>query len=241
MNFFLQQNSYNGTSSLMRTARPVFRQKIDLQQEGTNIDLNRWNDFTLNLSDLIKLEKGVIYRLEIRFQRSYTTFANNSDNEDDINYYKKNWDDDDDGYYYDMYYYNPDYRWEDRDNPYTVSYYNSQRFIGKNIINTSLGLVAKRGADNRYFVAVNDIATATPVSDCMITLYNYQNQKLDSVETDKNGFAYLHTEEKTFIVHARKGNDQAWLRIADANTPTLSNFRHQRSKCSIRTERIHLR
>lgn len=27
MNFFLQQNSYNGTSSLMRTARPVFRQK----------------------------------------------------------------------------------------------------------------------------------------------------------------------------------------------------------------------
>lgn len=224
MNFFLQQNSYNGTSSLMRTARPVFRQKIDLQKEGTNIDLNRWNDFTLNLSDLIKLEKGVIYRLEIRFRRSYTTFDNNSDSGDDIDYYKKNWDDDDDGYYYDMYYYNPDYRWEDRDNPYTVSYYNSQRFIGKNIINTSLGLVAKRGADNRYFVAVNDIATAKPVSDCMITLYNYQNQKLDSVETDKNGFAYLHTEEKTFIVHARKGNDQAWLRIADANALSLSNF-----------------
>lgn len=58
----------------------------------------------------------------------------------------------------------------------------------------------------------------------MITLYNYQNQKLDSVETDKNGFAYLHTEEKTFIVHARKGNDQAWLRIADANALSLSNF-----------------
>lgn len=224
MNFFLQQNSYDGTDDIIRTARPVFRQKIELKKEGSNINLNHLNDFTLNLSDLVQLEKGVIYRIEIRFRRSYTTLSCAEEEGDDINYYNTNWSGNGDSYYYGLYYYNPDYRWEDRDDPCTDSYYNSQRFISKNIINTSLGLLAKRGTDNRYFVAVNDIATAAPVPGCIVSLYDFQNQRIDSVETDKNGFAYLHTDIDAFIVQAHKGKDNAWLRIANANALSLSNF-----------------
>ena len=222
MNFFLQQNSYDGTGDLIRTARPVFRQKIALNPEGSPINLNHWNDFTLNLSDLVKLEKGVIYRIEIRFRKSYTTLDCASEGQDNTDYYDQDWDGND--YYYSNYYYNNDYRWSDRDNPCTDSYYTGDRFISKNIINTSLGILAKRGSDNRYFVAVNDIVTAAPVANCMISLYNYQNQKIDSVQTDKNGFAYLNTDMKAFIAQARKGQDKAWLKISDANSLSLSNF-----------------
>lgn len=222
MNFFFQENSYDGSYELKRTARPVFRKKISLIPENGEIHLNRWNDFTLDLSELVQLEKGVIYRLEIRFRRSYTTLPCAETGGEEPEYYNNNWDGEES--YYSMYYYNPDFRWSERDDPCSNSYYNSDRFIGKNIVNTSLGLTAKRGADNRYFVAVNDIATARPVAGCRVSLYDYQNQRLDSAETDKNGFVYLDTDTKAYIVQAAKDGDRAWLRIADANSLPMSNF-----------------
>lgn len=222
MNFFLQDNNYTGEGDLMRTARPVFRKKIDLTQEGQNINLNRWNDFTIDLSQLIPLEKGVIYRAEIRFKKSYTTLECAGEGEDNDFYARQNWDGE--SYYYNDYYVNPDYKWEERDNPCSNSYYTSRHFISKNFINTSLGLMAKRSVDNRYFIAVNDILTAEPVSNCNITLYDYQNQRIDSARTDKNGFAYLQPSAKAFIVQASKDGDKAWLKIAEGNTLSLSNF-----------------
>ena len=58
MNFFLQENSYDDRSELTRTARPVFMKKIDLKKDHPHIDLDKWNDFTIDLSDLVNLEKG---------------------------------------------------------------------------------------------------------------------------------------------------------------------------------------
>lgn len=222
MNFFLQENNLNGESELMRTARPVFRKKIDLTENHENINLNRWHDFTIDLSQLVQLEKGVIYRVEIRFRKSYTTLECAGEGSDDTDFYQQSWDGDNS--YYNDYYVPSDYQWEERDNPCSNSYYTSQRFIGKNIINTSLGIIAKRSTGNQYFVAVNDIATAEPVHHCRITLYDYQNQKIDSVLTDKNGFAYLHTDSKGFIIGANKDGDRAWLKVADGNALSLSNF-----------------
>ncbi|MCM1030516.1 MAG: MG2 domain-containing protein [Oscillibacter sp.] len=222
MNFFLQENNLSGDNEFMRTARPVFRKKIDLTENTPHINLNRWHDFTVDLSKLIQLEKGVIYRVEIRFRKSYTTLECANEGNDNADFYRQDWDGD--NYYYSSYYTPADYKWEERNDPCSNSYYTSQRFISKNIINTSLGLLAKRTTDNRYFIAVNDIATAAPVSNCKVTLYNYQNQKLDSATTDKDGFAYLTPGAKGFIIQASKDNDRAWLKVADGNSLSLSNF-----------------
>lgn len=222
MNFFLQENNLSGESEFMRTARPVFRKKIDLTQNTEHINLNRWHDFTIDLSKLIQLEKGVIYRVEIRFRKSYTTLDCANEGTDESDFYKQSWDGD--SYYYSSYYTPDDYEWEKRNDPCSNSYYTSQRFISKNMINTSLGLLAKRTTDNNYFVAVNDIATAEPVSNCRITLYDYQNQKLDSALTDKQGFVYLNPGSKGFIIQASKDNDRAWLKVSDGNSLSLSNF-----------------
>ncbi len=222
MNFFLQENNLSGDNEFMRTARPVFRKKIDLTENAPHINLNRWHDFTVNLSKLVQLEKGVIYRVEIRFRKSYTTLDCADEGSDDSDFYQQDWDGD--SYYYSSYYTPSDYKWKERNDPCSNSYYTSQRFISKNIINTSLGLLAKRTTDNRYFIAVNDIATAEPVSHCKVTLYNYQNQKLDSAMTDKDGFAYLNPGSKGFIIQASKDNDRAWLKVSDGNSLSLSNF-----------------
>lgn len=221
MNFFLQENSYDESSEMARTARPIFMTKIDLAADHPNINFNHWNDFTINIANLVQLDKGTIYRVRLKFRKSYTTLSCAGESPDS-EYSDDNWDNP--GYYYSDYYYPENYQWEQRDNPCDISYYNGNRFESRNIINTSLGLMAKRGADNNYFVSVNDLESADPVADCDIIFFNYQNQKIDSARTDKNGFATLRPQGKAFILFARKGQDKAWLKLSDGNALSLSNF-----------------
>lgn len=220
MNFFLQENYYDGSYGLTNTARPVFMKKIDLQKNHPEVDLNRWNDFTINLQELTKLEKGTIYCIKLKFKKSYTTLSC-SDELPDSEYGSFNWDNP--GYYYSSDY-PPGYEWEKENDPCEISYYNGNRFEERNIINTSLGLMAKQGADNSYFISISDIETAEAIPGCTVSLYNYQNQKIDSAATDKNGFATLHPNGKAFILIAEKGKDKAWLKLNDGGALSLSNF-----------------
>lgn len=221
MNFFLQENSYDNSRELTRTARSVFMKKIDLAAGRPDINLNKWNDFTINLSDLIKLEKGTVYRLRLKFKKSYTTLTC-ADENPDSEYGTTDWDNPNS--YYSEYYYPSGYEWDQRNNPCSISYYIGDRFEARNIINTSLGIMAKQGSDNQYYVCVSDLNTTEPVQDCQVYLYNYQNQKVDSARTDRQGIASLKPTGKAFIVFVQKGKDKAWLRLGDGNALSLSNF-----------------
>lgn len=219
MPFFLQENTYEGASEIKRVARPVFDKKIELKKNGMSIDFSHWNDFSINLSDLVKLEKGVVYRIEISFKRSYTTLDCAQEEDDEIN--ETDWNRPG---YYNNYRYPAGYEWEQTDNPCHISYYCGEHFIQKNIVNTSLGIIVKKAVDDKYFISVNNLANAEPVSNCNVILYDYQNQKIDSVQTDKNGFAKVKPPYKAFIVVARKDEDKAFLKVDDAYALSLSNF-----------------
>lgn len=221
MNFFLQENTYDDRSELTRTARPVFMKKIDLAGHYPQLNLNKRNDFTINLSDVVKLDKGNLYRIRLKFKKSYTTLSC-ADEAPDSDYGTTDWDSDNS--YYSEYYYPENYQWNERDNPCHISYYTGNRFSARNLITTNIGIMAKRGADNRYIVCVTSLPDAKPVINSRISLYNYQNQKIDSAYTDKNGFAELQPGEKAFIVLAEKDGDKAWLRMASGDALSLSNF-----------------
>lgn len=223
MNYFLQENDYDNTYGLIRTARPIFMKTIDLQRNNPNIQLDKWNDFTIDLSQLVKLEKGGIYRIILKFRKSYTTLKC-ADEQPDSDYGTTDWDNQSGYAYYNEYFYPTGYSWSERENPNSISYYNSSHFAARNVINTSLGIMAKRGSDNRYHICVTDLATAKPIDGCLLSLYNYQNQKIDSAETNREGFATSQPNGKAFIVMAQKGNDRAWLKLADGNALSLSNF-----------------
>lgn len=223
MNFFLQENDYTSSHDLIRTARPVFMQTIDLQKKHPNIQLDKWNNFTIDLSQLVQLEKGNIYRIILKFKKSYT-ILDCANEEPDSDYGTTDWDNKSGYAYYSEYNYPTGYNWAERDNPKSVSYYNYDRFAVRNIVNTSLGIMAKLGADNRYHICITDLVSAQPVNNCQLSLYNYQNQKIDSAVTDQNGFATLQPHGKAFVVLAQKDNDRAWLKLADGNALSLSNF-----------------
>lgn len=92
MNFYLQDGSYNYSSDyqLRRVGRIVLDKKIPLIKEEQHIDASKWQDYTINLADHMQLEKGVIYRVQLKFRKSYTTLACASEGQEDVN--EENWD-----------------------------------------------------------------------------------------------------------------------------------------------------
>ncbi|MDR0766315.1 MAG: alpha-2-macroglobulin [Odoribacteraceae bacterium] len=239
MNFFLQDNSYSRGDDfeLVRVARPVLDKRIDLVKEGEPFNPNKWQDYTVNLADHLALEKGVIYRVELYFRRSFTALPCARDKEDKP-LKDQDWDAprrqaydeyDDDEYdddEYDEYDgYPDDFSWEERNDPCSDSYYYmKERFPWKNIIVTSLGIVAKAGIDGKYAVAVTDLLSAAPVENCTVDFYNFQNQKIDSARTNANGIVVSKINGKAFTIVARKGNDKAYLKVSDNLSLSFSNF-----------------
>ena len=201
MNFFLQENLYDGKNDLMRTARPIFMKRIDLLENNPDLDTDKWNNFTIDLNKLVQLEKGNVYRILLKFKKSYTTL-DCADELPDSDYGTIDWDNSNGYAYYSEYTHPTDYVWTERDDPTRNSYYTGDRFASRNIINTSLGLMAKQGANNDYLVCVSDLATASPVNNCRITLYNYQNQEISTATTDytlqlsKSGNQYCNYRQR---------------------------------------------
>jgi len=227
MNFYLQEGSYNYSSDyqLHRVGRTILDKKIPLVKEEQHVDTDKWQDYTINLADHIQLEKGVIYRIQLKFKKSYTTLACADEAQDGISEEDGDSPSDNDDEEYDYYGYPSDYSWEERDNPCSNSYYYvSDRFPSKNMVVTSLGITAKAGSDGKYVVVVNDLLTATPVENCKIFFYNFQNQKIDSTTTNSAGIAITRIQGKPFIVLAAKGNDKAYLKVNDASSLSYSNF-----------------
>jgi uncharacterized protein YfaS (alpha-2-macroglobulin family) len=229
MNFYLQESDYSSGSSyeMNRVARPILNKKITLAKEGEPFNPDTWRDYTINLADHFTLEKGVVYRVELRFQRSYTALPCAREKEDAL-LAEENWDgprdewEDDEDYYYG---YPDDFSWSERNDPCSNSYYYMRnRFPKRNIIVTSLGLLAKAGIDGKYAVAVTDLLAATPVDNCLIYFYNFQNQKIDSTRTNADGIATAKLNGKPYIIVAQKGNDKVYLRVNDNSALSFSNF-----------------
>lgn len=230
MQFYLQEGAYDQSYAyeMRRSGRTILNKRIDLVKPGQQIDLSKWQDFTINLEDYISVEKGVIYQLELRFRKAYTTWADASDAsrgesdnenaipEEETEYF--------DGIGYSYNAYPENYNWAERDNPASDSYYINSRFPKRNIVVTSLGVTAKGGSDGKYMIAVNDLQTTEAVKGCKIIFYNYQRQELDSTVTDKDGLAFIKLKSKPFTLMACKGNDKTYLKINDASSLSFSNF-----------------
>eukprot|EP01136_Pigoraptor_vietnamica_P026139 Opistho-1_new@80868 len=189
--------------------------------------------FTLDLDQLIKTEPGAMYRVTIGFRQSYNvyncnaeTVANNQGDEDEESYegYGEKIDEDDD--FWEQYngYYPNNYRWSDRDNPCTPSYYTTERWASRNLLASNIGLLAKRGNDNSMLIIATDLLTAKPLSNVDVDLLDYQRQVLASVKTGSDGIATLQLKRKPFLLIAKSNNEKGYLKLDDGNSLPLSRF-----------------
>lgn len=231
--YFLQMNNVDGSSYMRNFGRPVYRGRVDLLTTPA-IDPNKWNIFTIDLTNYISVEPGVIYRVELGMRRSYSLYPCSGDaglskyeemlalyDESDIwsepgNY----WDDDNESSLFYEYAYN----WSERENPCSDAYYEPTKKLRRNLLASNIGLIAKLGSDNNLNIITSNIATAEPMTDVKIDVYDLQMQLIGSVASDRDGFAVLPVNRKPFLITASTATDRNYLRVNDGSSLSLSSF-----------------
>ncbi|WP_256005895.1 alpha-2-macroglobulin family protein [Pedobacter deserti] len=230
---FFQSNNYKGdygyASELRRVAKPVVQKTIRLDEDRA-LDLHKKNRFTLDLDKIMKAEPGAIYRVVIGFKQAYNVYNCGTDavSEEEEDSSRGGWsekiDEDDDFWSRYGNYYPANYRWEDRDNPCTPSFYTSERWANRNLIASNIGLIVKRGNDNSMFAMATDLRTAEPMGGVTLEFLDYQQQLMHTVKTDAEGMAKFDLKRKPYLLVAKNGDERGYLRIDDGTSLPLSRF-----------------
>jgi uncharacterized protein YfaS (alpha-2-macroglobulin family) len=229
--YFLQNGSLNETYNVKRFGRKVYSQVIKLNGK-TGFKANRAYNYSLDLSNLAKLEKGAIYQVRLSFDRSMT--ANYADDKSTSNsgLYKfslaqNRFDDEEEGdendYDYE-YYYPEGYDYEKREDPSDDSYYNYERFSKKNFLVSNIGLIAKKGTDNKIYATCVDLLDAKPLSGAKVEVFSYQFQNIGHASADGDGFATISATEKPFFVVATHNNQKAYIKLENYSAQAIDVF-----------------
>jgi uncharacterized protein YfaS (alpha-2-macroglobulin family) len=242
---FFQENSYDGTYQLRRVGREVHKEKIELNPDG-DLELNNWNNFSLNLSNFVDLEPGAIYRVELSAKKEYsiyqcsekpeidedlTVFAfTGSDQEWNENDWETGYGYYDDYYYYDYYegdYYYEDYDYEkeqrERNDPCNDKFYSNFK-SARNVLVTDIGMIAKAGGDKTMHIFTTDLNTTDPLAETTIKFYDFQQQLLGETKTDVDGMAELRMDRKPFVAVAEVNGQKGYLKLNDGESLSLSKF-----------------
>ncbi|MGN0191735.1 MAG: alpha-2-macroglobulin family protein, partial [Candidatus Cryptobacteroides sp.] len=232
---FLQDNDLNGDYQLRRSGRLVFSRKLSLEN-GSGIDLHRWQNFCIDLSGLMKREKGAIYRVVLSFRQEYSVYGSGAPASTDgtgMTYLAASdvtpeenavWDIQN-AYYYDNSYNWAEYDWYERDNPFHPTYYMvTERFPSANLMTSNLGVLAKSGESGDICVYVNDILTTEPLKGVEVEVYGFQLQRLCSGVTDSDGKVIFHSGGKPFVAVAKTADAISYLKLGDGSANSLSRF-----------------
>ena len=232
---FLQVNNLDGSQELSRVGKIVYNKPIPLSTIK-HTDFTKWNKYALDLSELIKVEPGAVYRVILSFRKKYSLYkcseTDTARNQQEEDYDKaiERWDDQQQSYYGDGGGYDDggdgydDYHWERRDNPCFHEYYNQEHWATRNIIASDLGLIAKRGADGSMIFSVTDIKTTALLSGVTLEVFDYQHQLMGRVQTDGNGMAEMKVKQKPFLLVAKRGTERGYLKLDEGSSLSLSMF-----------------
>ncbi|MFC0878448.1 alpha-2-macroglobulin [Saccharicrinis sp. FJH2] len=229
--YFLQRNQLNGDDDLAHFGRLILKKKINLTEDIV-VDEGSWNNYSLNLKELIQTEPGAIYRIEFRFRKEYSTYPCSSSTETateeaaeveapepvDQDYERF-----DKGQYWPYYSYDGEYRWRERDNPCDMSYYQN-KWVYRNVIASNLGILVKTNGQQGYRAFVTNLIDASPLSGISVSFYNHQNQLMSKKETNSDGMAEFELDGMPWLALAQRGNEKTYLRVDDGTALSYSSF-----------------
>lgn len=227
--------NYELSESYPPDFRPVGRRVaykvVSLTKEG-NPNTSSWQAHGLDLSKLMQIQPGSLYRVEFSFKKEHTTYGCGETAEKEPSTAVGQWEQspeeatleerywDNEIYSYRSY----DYNWEEQDNPCHSAYYNDDRVVGTNLLGSNLGLIVKKGSNLSHRFAVTNLLTAQPEVGARIRLYNYQQQLIGETTTDASGFSIYDSDQGIAFAVAEKNNNFAYAKLSDGNALSLSTF-----------------
>ena len=226
---------------LRRVGRRVAYKVIDLTKDGqTNTSF--WKAHALDLSDMIEADPGALYRVEFSFKKEHSAYgcvddegsassgsefeyseavpydANTEQDPDEARREEQYWDNE--LYNWRRYRYN----WRERNNPCHEAYYNEDRLVFTNLMGSDLGLIAKKSKNQSYHFIVTDLLSAKALQGAQVKLYNYQQQLLSTLTTDRNGVAIFDAKQNVAFAVAELNNMFAYAKLNDGNALSMSKF-----------------
>lgn len=238
--YYLQSASLNNNQSngeLRRFGRIVSKQRVRLDNDK-QLDLSKWNNFSIDLSKMIEKDLGAFYMVEFSMRPEYSLYQCDGsqpiipDEGDMLRFSDDHLTADEQALWDETspYYYEPvnwsEYNWEERDDPCKPTYYMGQgRTVQTIVMKSNVGIIAKAAQGQKMMVAVTDILTTQPLSGAEVTIYNYQMQVMGTTKSDGNGFAEIeYSQGRPFMVTAAKGNDIGYLEVSEQASLSLSRF-----------------
>jgi len=244
---YLQNGDLDDTSvyNIKRVGRRIAKKTIQLSDNMANNGL--WKAHAINLSDIFAADPGALYRIEISFKKGYSSYDCEIASEETTNteedyyedeYYEEDYYDEDvadvsgeeeerEERYWDNELYNwrqNSYNWRERENPCHDAYYHEDQVARTNVLGSDLGIIVKKGSNQSYHFAVSNLLTTQPEAGTKIDLFNYQQQRIETVTTDSEGLAIYDSERTVSFAVARKDNNYAYAKLADGNALSLSKF-----------------
>jgi uncharacterized protein YfaS (alpha-2-macroglobulin family) len=233
---FLQVNALDGNSELNRVGEPEWTRAFDFDWNAA--DQNRWVRRGLDLSEIARKFPDGMFHIRVSFRRRHVRYectASHGDfsqlqfaGDDFLPFTGRGeqsyWDYWGGSYNYDWY----RYRKDPCHPAFYISFGDHNITVGRNVLVSDLGLLAKRALDGSWFAAVSNIRTAQPLADVDIDILNYQGRLLGRVKTGRDGIALfppsaLAAGTPAFI-YARSALGRAWLKINDSLAMAVSHF-----------------
>jgi len=224
---FLQNNNLNTNGNLRYVGRPTAKYTVNLTNQG--VDLSEQNAFAVDLADLVKVENGAMYRVEFSYNKEYSNYACDGEvSSSTIVYGKKEVDtraydqqNRSRGYYYDDDY--EYYNWNEREDPCKSSYYTYKK-ISTNLLASNLGVIVKKGNNDKTFVAVTDILNTNPIANAKVELLNLQQQVVSSSSTNNEGIAVFEGTKGAFFAKVSNNTSTTYMKLNDGNALSMSKF-----------------
>jgi len=239
---FLQVNNLVGERELDRVGEPVWTKAVDFQWSIS--DKNRWVRRGLDLSELSKKYPDGMFRLRITFRRRHVQYectANHGDfsrlpfPDDKFAPYQSG---DKESSYWDYYQDSPWYNWSEwnryRQDPCHPAFYvstsNHDITIGRNVLVSDLGLLAKRSVDGSWLIIMTNIVTAQPARNTDYRIYNYQGRIVNQGKTGVDGMVVIPNsvsgtlEDQTLFLYAQSSLGKAYLKINNSLALATSHF-----------------
>ncbi|MGD1845125.1 MAG: MG2 domain-containing protein [Salibacteraceae bacterium] len=223
---FLQVNNLEGVWQLERVGHHLAKKRIHLGERNSP-ELQEWQHYSIKLDELIDVQPGVIYRVELRCRKEYAAYsaceptANTDLQTLEIKSDGGSWPNS--RYRQDDYWNDFNYDYREHDTPCHDKYYR-HRSRARNILASDLGIIAKMGADRKVHVITNDLLSTQPKAGVAIEFYNYQQRHIATGTTNAEGMLTQELPEKPFLIVASKGSQKGYLKMEDGRSLSLSKF-----------------
>ncbi|WP_442266307.1 alpha-2-macroglobulin family protein [Tenacibaculum sp. ZS6-P6] len=222
---FLQNNNLNNQGNIRYVGRPTAKYTVNLANQG--LHLSKPNAFAVDLSDLVTIENGAMYRVELSYHKEYSNYScDGEESNATIVFGKKevdtrNYDRAGYGYYYDDYY--DDYNWNERKDPCKKSFYRNKK-ISTNLLASNLGVIVKKGNNDNTFVAVTNLLSTQPSNGAKVELINLQQQIVVSAKTNAEGVAIFDDVKGAYFAKVSDNNSTTYVKLNDGNSLSMSKF-----------------